>query len=104
VTEPASSCSAALAQWYADHPVVRRLWAIQELRGVRVIVALEPTHDGDEVYPAWLANGGQWAHELQSRIDEPVELEMLDARPTPELAAGGDGVVVAALPWRDASA
>jgi hypothetical protein len=97
------SGSVTLSQWYAAHPAVRRLWAIQDSRRVRVIVTLEPTHDGDEVYPAWLANGGQWSHELQSRMDEPVELEVLDARLAPELPAG-DGVVVAELLWRDPSA
>ena len=99
-----SAASAALAKWYAAHSAVRRLWAIQEAARLRVIVTLEPTHDGDEVYPAWLANGGDWAHELQSRMDGPVQLEVMDEPFPAEFAAGIDGVLVAELFWRDPSA
>jgi hypothetical protein len=52
-----------LAKWYAAHSVVRRLWAIRESQRMRIIVKLEPTRDGDDIYPAWLANGHEWAHE-----------------------------------------
>ena len=44
-----------LTQWYAAHSAFRRLWAIQESQRMRVIVMLEPTNDGDDIYPAWLA-------------------------------------------------
>jgi hypothetical protein len=70
---------------------------------MRVIVTLEPTHDGDDIYPAWLANGHEWAHELQLRMDMPVQLEVMDAPFPAEPAAGVDGVLVAALFWRDSS-
>jgi hypothetical protein len=73
-----SAAFAELAKWYATHPAVRRLWAIRAPQRMRVIVTLEPTHDGDDIYPAWLANGRQWVRELQSRIDGPVELEVMD--------------------------
>jgi hypothetical protein len=92
-----------LAAWYAAHPVVRRMWAIKESQGMRVIVMLEPTHDGDDISPAWLANGHDWAHELQSRVDAPVELEVMDEPFLAELAPGVDGVLVAELFWRDPS-
>jgi hypothetical protein len=85
-----------LAKWYAAHSAVRRLWAISEAQGLRVIVMLEPTNDGDDLYPAWLANGQRWAHELQSRLGEPVRLELMD-QPYP----GEDAVTE--LSWRDAS-
>lgn len=92
-----------LAQWYAAHPAVRRLWAIQESQGIRVIVMLEPTHDGDDVYPAWLAKGQEWAHELRLRMDGTVQLEVIDEPFLADLAAGIDGVLVAELFWRDPS-
>jgi hypothetical protein len=92
-----------LAQWYAAHSAFRRLWAIQQPERMRVIVMLEPTHDGDDIYPAWLANGHDWVRELQSRMAEPVELEVVDEPFAAEFAAGIDGDLVAELSWRDSS-
>jgi len=92
-----------LAKWYAAHSAVRRLWAISESQRMRVIVTLEPTHDGDDIYPAWLANGHEWAHELQLRTGGPVQLEVTDEPFLVEFAAGVDGVLVAELLWRDSS-
>ena len=70
---------------------------------MRVIVTLEPTHDGDDIYPAWVANGHEWAYELQLRIDGPVQLEVMHEPFLPDFAAGVDGVLVAELFWRDPS-
>jgi hypothetical protein len=92
-----------LADWYAAHSAVRRLWAIKESQRMRVIVTLEPTPDSDDIYPAWLANGHEWAHELQLRLDGPVQLEVMDEPFLAEFAAGVDGVLVAELFWRDSS-
>ena len=91
-----------LAQWYAAHAAFRRLWAIKQSRGMRVIVMLEPTHDGDDIYPSWLANGHEWARELQLRMAGPVQVEVVDEPFAAEFAAGIDGVLVAELSWRDA--
>jgi hypothetical protein len=99
----AATEQAVLAQWYAGHPAVRRLWAIRESKGVRVIVTLEPTPDGDDIYPAWLANGHEWAQELQLRMDAAVELEVVAEPFLAELPAGLDGVLIAQLFWRDSS-
>jgi len=92
-----------LAKWYAAHSAVRRLWAVSESQRMRVIVTLEPTRDGDDIYPAWLANGHEWAHELQLRLRGPVQLEVMDEPLLAGLAAGVDGVLVAELSWRDAT-
>ena len=92
-----------LAKWYAAHSAVRRLWAISEPQGMRVIVTLEPTHDGDDIYPAWLANAREWARELQSRLGGPVQLEVMDEPLREEFATGVDGVLVAEVLWRDSS-
>jgi hypothetical protein len=90
-----------LAKWYAAHSAVRRLWALRESQGVRVVVTLEPTRDGDDIYPAWLANGRDWARELQLGLGEPVQLEVMHGSSPAEWAAGADGVLVAELSWRD---
>ena len=90
-----------LTQWYAAHAAFRRLWAIKESQRLRVMVMLEPTHDGDDIYPAWLANGHAWVRELQSQIDATVRLEVMDQPFLAELAAGVDGALVAELFWRD---
>jgi len=92
-----------LSNWYAAHSAVRRLWAVRDSQRMRVIVTLEPTHDGNDIYPAWLANGHEWAHELQLRMDVPVQLEVMDEPFFAEPPAGVDGVLVAALFWRDSS-
>jgi hypothetical protein len=70
---------------------------------MRVLVTLEPTHDGDDIYPAWLANGHEWAHELQLRMEGPVQLEVVDELFLAEFAPGVDGVLVAEVFWRDSS-
>jgi len=70
---------------------------------MRVIVTLEPTHDGDDIYPAWLANGHEWTHELQLLMGWPVQMEVTDEPSLVEFAAGADGVLVAELFWRDSS-
>ena len=92
--------SAALAAWYDSHPAVRHLWAIKTAQGLRVIVRLEPTLDDDDTLPGWIANSQAWTHELQLHTREPVQLEAIDA-----LLIDGieltDGVIVAALGWRD---
>ena len=98
-----TAASVVLAKWYAAHPAVRRLWAFKESQGMRIIVTLEPTHDGDDVFPAWLANGREWTHELQLRMDGPVQLEVMHEPFLPDFAAGVDGVPVAELFWRDPS-
>jgi hypothetical protein len=94
---------AVLAEWYAAHSAVRRLWAIKESQQMRVVIRLEPTNDGDDIYPAWLAKGHEWARELQLLMAAPVQLEVVDEPLLAEFAAGIDGVLVAELFWRDPS-
>ena len=105
-SSPNDSRSAAvevLAKWYAAHSAVRRLWAINESQRLRVIVMLEPTRDGDDIYPVWLAKSEEWARELQLRMDWSIQLEVADTPSLPESPAGVDGVVVAEVFWRDSS-
>jgi hypothetical protein len=99
----ASPESAAVADWYAAHSNVRRLWAIRDARGLRVLVALEPTHDGNDIHPAWIANCHAWAHELRSYTEHSVRLELLDEPVFDGTAIDGESQIVAHLCWRDPS-
>jgi hypothetical protein len=96
---PALEC-AGLSAWYAAHPEIRRLEAIRDGEGLRVLVELEPAIDSDEIHPSWLANHDVWIDELEVLTREPVRLESLD-----ESLAGAAGReardLVAALCWRD---
>ncbi len=87
-----------LAEWYASHALVRRLWAIRDTEGLRVLVTLEPTPDGDDTHPAWIANREAWVHELQSYADSTVRLEQIEHD---EVELEAEGVLVAAFSWRD---
>jgi hypothetical protein len=95
--------SAAIATWYVAHSSVRRLWAIRDAYGLRVLVTLEPTPDGSDTYPAWIANCHAWAHELQFCTDTSVRLELLDEPGFDGAAIDAESLIVATLSWRDPS-
>jgi hypothetical protein len=90
-----------VARWYATHSAVRRLWAVEDAGGVRIIVKLEPTLDGDDIYPAWIANSHEWAHELQSRIGSPVTLQLMDELAFEAIELGAGSAIIADVYWRD---
>lgn len=92
--------SLALARWYDANPAVRRLWGIQHPKMLTVIVALEPTHDGDEVFPAWAANYGSWARELRSLARSAVQLELF-SEAFKDIELHAEGIIIADLFWRD---
>ncbi|MDM0066720.1 hypothetical protein [Variovorax sp. J31P207] len=104
--EQGCATSSALARWYAEQPAVRRLWAIRPTDDsmLRVIVMLEPSVDGDEISPAWMANGSQWASDLRERLAGVVQLERIDGPLPAEFEIDGDGAVLSALCWRDSTA
>jgi len=90
--------SAALSAWYCSRPEIRRLRAIRDTEGLRVLVELEPAQDSNEIHPAWIANRDEWADELQGHTGTAVRLEhaLRDELET-------HGVIVADLFWRDPS-
>jgi hypothetical protein len=96
-----SSESLALAAWYDTHPAVRRMWAIRNAQTLHVIVALEPTMDNSETYPAWLANGHEWIQELRSHTGCRVELELIDEPLVDEIETDAEGDIVVVMCWRD---
>jgi hypothetical protein len=91
---------AILSAWYCSRPEVRRLLAIRDTEGLRVLVELEPALDSSEIHPAWMANRDEWTDELLWRTGTTVRLEHADE----SLAGEVDrGAIVANLSWRDPS-
>lgn len=99
------AASSALARWYGEHAAVRRLWAIRPTddTALRVIVMLEPSLDGDEISPVWMAHGNRWSCELRERLDAAVQLERIDGPLPDEFEIDGEGAVLSALCWRDST-
>jgi len=99
-----SAAAAVLVKWYAAHSIVRRLWAIEGSGAIRVVVALEPTPDGDDTQPAWLANSWTWAQELRHRLQRHVHLELIN-EPSARVAASCDSAsaLITEISWRDPS-
>ena len=93
--------SAALSAWYNSRPEIRRLWALRDTQGLRVLVHVERALDSNEIHPAWMANRDVWIDELQLRTGSPVRLENADVPFGDELVTDAPGVIVAALSWRD---
>ena len=93
--------ASVLSAWYCSRPEIRRLRAIRDADGLRVLVALEPAHDSSEAETAWLANRLAWTGELAWHTGDTVRLENAD-----DPLAGGfepGGIIVADLSWRDPS-
>lgn len=103
VPERVCATSSALARWYGENAAVRRLWAIRPAddSALRVIVMLEPSLDGNEISPIWMARGSRWARELRERLGAAVQFERIDGPLSGEFDIDGDGVVLSALCWRD---
>lgn len=98
-----TSESLALARWYDSKPTVRRLWGIRHEQFLRVIVAVEPTLDNDDIYPVWLVNTGSWFRELYASVGRPVQMELFLAAPWDDIEIDAGGTVIADLCWRDAT-
>jgi len=90
--------SSVLSAWYSSRPEIRRLLAIRDTAGLRVLVELEPAQDSDELNPAWMANRRLWADELQWHTGANVRLEHLDD--ADDVETDGEEVIVATLSWR----
>lgn len=95
--------SAALAAWYGSRPEIRRMWAVRDARGLRVIVDVVRANDSDEVHPAWMANRDAWIDELESRTGSSVRLEHTEEPADNEAVTEAACLVVAEFLWRDPS-
>lgn len=95
--------SLALAKWYDANPTVERLWGIRDAQTLRVVVSLAPTHDGDDVSPAWVANCQTWARELPLLTGSAIQLELIGESPFDGIEVHAESIIVADLFWRDAT-
>lgn len=92
---------ATLSAWYGSRPEIRRLLAIRDAEGLRVLVQIEPSHDSSDTFPAWMAYRHAWLDELELRMGSAVRLEPADETLDEEVERSG--VIVADLSWRDPS-
>ena len=95
--------SVALAAWYGSRTVIRRLCALRDTQGLRVLVHVERAFDGNGIHPAWIANRDVWIEELQSFTGSRMRLELVENPFGDEVVTDLGGVIVAALSWRDPS-
>ena len=91
----------ALSAWYGSRPTIRRLLAVWETPGLRVLVHVERAFDSNEVHPTWIANRDVWIEQLESCTGSRVRLEHSDDPFGGEALIEAPGVVIAALSWRD---
>jgi hypothetical protein len=99
---PMSNVSTALARWYADNSSIRRLWAVDESDALVVFVALEPSSDGDDALPVWLANRHSWTHDLRQATERDVQLKLFASGAIDDTDLGTGAITIAELSWRDA--
>jgi len=93
--------SAVLSAWYCSRPEVRRLLALRDTDGLRVLLQLEPAQDSGEMHPAWIANRREWTHELSWHTCAPIRLEKFND--SDDTGPDGRELIVADLSWRDPS-
>lgn len=90
-----------LARWYAAHASIRRLWAVEAPDALIVFVSLEPTSDGNDPLPLWLAKSQDWANDLTARASREVQLKLIASGVFEESDVDPDASLVAELSWRD---
>src|SRR5690606_39884808 len=95
--------STRLSQWYRAQSSVRRLRAIADRDALIVLVTIEPSVDGDDMLPVWLARQHDWRNELSSLASRDVSLEPAVSGVFPQ--SGGDAGAggITDLRWREAS-
>jgi len=98
----AVALTTVLDSWYAKHSAIRHLWALQDSAGIRVLVMLAPTVDGDDTLPVWFANGREWRSDLQAHTSHEVTLELV-VDPIADVNFDAGSALIAELSWRDPS-
>jgi hypothetical protein len=93
--------AAALAKWYATHSAIRRLWAIEDAVALTILITLEPTADGDDTLPVWLARRADWESDLHLLVGREVQLQLLASDAFVESYLNPDAVTIAEVSWRD---
>lgn len=92
---------AALCRWYAAHSSIRRLWALEDRDELIVFVTLEPTSDGDDTLPVWLAKCRDWANDLRVCTAREVQLKLIVSGVFEKSYVNADAAMIAELSWRD---
>jgi len=87
-----------LTAWYARRPEVRRLWAVLEREELVVLLALEPTVDGNDSSPVWLARFPDWRDDLVRLARAEVRLSLVDG--TYPLRRRPGSILLIQLDWR----
>ncbi|NLG75933.1 MAG: hypothetical protein GX535_06825 [Xanthomonadaceae bacterium] len=95
--------STRLSQWYRAQSSVRRLRAIADRDALIVLVTIEPTVDGDDMLPVWLARQHDWRNELSSLASRDVRLELAVSGVFQQSGVDAGAVVITDLSWRDPS-
>lgn len=91
-----------LASWYAAHASIRRLWAVEDEDALlSVFVTLEPTSDGDDPLPVWLAKSDDWASDLSALTHREVQLNLIVSGTSERSYVDTDAAMIAELSWRD---
>jgi len=90
-----------LEKWYAAHSTIRRLRAVSGSGDLTVFVSIEPTSDGDDALPVWLANHRRWVADLSARTRREVRLELASSTAIAGGDLGVDAVIISELTWRD---
>lgn len=96
-----AAISDCLAKWYDAHASVRRLWAVEEGSLLAVYLSLEPTSDGDDALPVWLAMKNEWSSDLASIIPRESELRFVASDVLSSSYVSGDSVIIAEVNWRE---
>ena len=94
--------TAALGKWYDAHAAVRRLWALEHFGAIHVVIVLEPTSDGDDALPAWLANSRKWASDLRLLTSRDVQLTPIFSTAAEDSPVEAGVALIAEFGWRDA--
>lgn len=98
---PAEELPTALSKWYTAHSSIRRLWAVEEQEALVVFITLEPTSDGDDAFPTWLAKSHDWAGDLRTRTSREVHLKLIVSGTFEDSYVEPECAMIAQLSWRD---
>jgi len=93
--------ASALARWYAAQASIRRLWAIDDPVALIVLVTLEPTSDGDDPFPVWLAKNGDWTSDLRQVTRRDVQLKLAVSGGFDEPHVVTHAALIADVSWRE---
>jgi hypothetical protein len=93
--------STELARWYGAHASIRRLWVVEDAHDLTVCISLEPTSDGGDTLPLWLAMSQEWRRDLQSICRREIQLQFVEPDVLPSSHLTGESVIVAEVDWRE---